>query len=80
MGVSSGRTSGARVVRAAGGSGRTSAAKLDELFAAQRYEYFKNNRQTLLPTISKHSDEIAELMKQGKSVEEAYGEVIKKYF
>jgi hypothetical protein len=80
MGVSSGRTSGTRVVRAASGSSRSSRAKLDELFAAQRYEYFKNNRQTLPPTISQHSDKILELMKQGKSVEEAYGEVIKKYF
>jgi hypothetical protein len=80
LGVSSGRTSGARVVRAGSGSGRTSAAKLDELFATQRYEYFKINRQTLPPTISKHSEEITDLMKQGKSVEEAFGEVIKKYF
>jgi hypothetical protein len=80
LGVSSGRASGPRVVRAGGGTGRTSAAKLDELFATQRYEYFKINRQTLPPTIAKHSEEITDLMKQGKSVEEAFGEVLKKYF
>lgn len=70
---------GARVVRASG-TPRTSAARLEEQFAAQRYEYFKNNRQTLPSTISEHSDEITTLMKQGKSVEEAFGEVLKKYF
>lgn len=69
----------ARVVRSAGG-GRTSAAKLHDQFAAQRYEYFKNNRQTLPPTIVEYSDEITDLMKQGKSVEDAFGEVVKKYF
>lgn len=69
---------GARVVRA--GTTRTSAAKLEEQFAAQRYEYFKNNRQSLPPTISEHTEEITALMKQGKSAEEAFGEVVKKYF
>lgn len=69
-----------RVVRTAGGSTRTSAAKLEEQFAAQRYEYFKNNRQSLPPTISEHTEEITELMKKGKSAEEAFNEVVKKYF
>jgi hypothetical protein len=81
IGVGSRTASGAtRAVRAGGASPRTSAAKLEDQFAAQRYEYFKNNRQTLPPAISEHSDEIAELMKQGKSVEEAFGEVVKKHF
>lgn len=70
-----------RVVRAGSGTGtRTSAAKLEEQFAAQRYEYYRNNRQSLPPTISQHTDEITQLMKQGKSAEEAFGEVLKKYF
>jgi hypothetical protein len=68
-----------RAVRSAGGT-RTTAAKLNEQFAAQRYEYFKNNRQTLPPAIAEHSSEITALMMQGKSVEEAFGEVVKKYF
>lgn len=71
----------ARVVRAGSGGGtRTSAAKLEEQFAAQRYEYYRNNRQSLPPTISEHTEEITALMKQGKSAEEAFGEVLKKYF
>jgi len=70
-----------RVARAGGGTGtRTSAAKLEEQYAAQRYEYYRNNRQALPPTISQHTDEITQLMKQGKSAEEAFGEVVKKYF
>lgn len=69
-----------RVVRASSGGTRTSAAKLEEQFAAQRYEYFKNNRQSLPPRISEYTEEITQLMKQGKSVEDAFGEVVKKYF
>ena len=69
-----------RVARAGTGGTRTSAAKLDEQFATQRYEYFRSNRQALPPRISDHSDEITELMKQGKTVEDAFGEVVKKYF
>ena len=69
-----------RVVRAGGTGTRTSAAKLEEQFAAQRYEYYRNNRQALPATISQHTDEITQLMKQGKTVEEAFGEVVKKYF
>ena len=68
-----------RVART-GSSSRTTAVKLNDQFATQRYEYFRNNRQSLPPTISEHSDEITELMKQGKSVEAAFDEVIKKYF
>ena len=69
-----------RVVRASGTGTRTSAAKLEEQFAAQRYEYYRNNRQMLPATISQHTEEITQLMKQGKSVEDAFGEVLKKYF
>lgn len=71
------RARATRVVRA---GSRTSTAKLHEQFASQRYEYFRNNRQTLPPAISEHSAEITELMTKGKSVEEAFGEVVKKYF
>lgn len=75
-------TGSVRAVRTGGNGsgGRVSAAKLHDQFAAQRYEYFKNNRQTLPPTISEYSDEITDLMKQGKSVEQAFDEVIGKYF
>ncbi|HJV76720.1 MAG TPA: hypothetical protein VJ654_21080 [Noviherbaspirillum sp.] len=70
-----------RTTRTAGtGTTRTSAAKLEEQFATQRYEYFKNNRKTLPANISAHTEEITELMKKGKPVEEAFTEIVKKYF
>lgn len=65
---------------AGGGTTRTSAAKLEEQFATQRYEYFRNNRKTLPANISAHTEEITELMKKGKPVEEAFTEIVKKYF
>lgn len=81
IGAASRPAARARVVRAGGGgSTRISAARLEEQFAAQRYEYFKNNRQSLPPAISEHTEEITELMKKGKSAEEAFTEVVKKYF
>jgi hypothetical protein len=81
-GVRPGAAPAARAPRAAAGSGstRTTAAQLNEQFAAQRYEYFRNHRTTLPTAISAHSDEITELMKNGKPVEEAFNEVVKKYF
>lgn len=81
IGAASRPAARARVVRAGGGgTTRISAARLEEQFAAQRYEYFKNNRQSLPPAISEHTEEITELMKKGKSAEEAFTEVVKKYF
>jgi hypothetical protein len=77
---SSGGTRTVRVTRAASGGTRTSAAKLTEQLAARRYEYFKEHRQSLPPTISKYSEEIMELMKTNISVEDAFSTVVKKYF
>jgi hypothetical protein len=76
-------TRGVRVARkAAGGTGETKTAKARQLdmYAAQRYEYFRNNRQSLPPTITEHTEEITELMMKGKSVEEAFGEIVSKYY
>jgi hypothetical protein len=70
----------ARVVSATNSAPRTNAARLEEQFAAQRYEYFKNNRSSLPADITKHTDEIAALMRLGKSAEEAFAETVKKYF
>lgn len=73
-----GRTStGTRV-----GSTRSSAAtvKAKDLVDAAKYEYFKNNRQTLPAGIEKYSDEIAGLMKNGLAAEDAFAEVIKRHF
>jgi hypothetical protein len=69
----------ARVVSATSAP-RTNAARLEEQFAAQRYEYFKNNRSSLPADITKHTDEIAALMRLGRSAEEAFAEAVKKYF
>jgi hypothetical protein len=68
-----------RAVRKGGAGTGTAAARLEEQFAAARYEYFRNHRATLPPNISEHTEEITELMKKGKSVEEAFAEVIEKY-
>lgn len=84
VGISSGAGSRtARVARTVSGGKRTTAtvaSKLTDQFAAQRYEYFKNNRQSLPPAISEHSDEIAEMMRRGTPVEQAFGEIVQKYF
>lgn len=71
---------GARVPRASGGVTRASAARLAEQHAAERYAYFKQNRDWLPATIAQHTEEIDELMKAGKSAEQAFDEVVKKYY
>jgi hypothetical protein len=77
-GAGGGRTTaGTRV-----GSTRSSAAtvKAKDLVDAAKYEYFKNNRQTLPAGIEKYSEEITGLMKNGISAEDAFAEVIKRHF
>lgn len=72
---------GGRTVKAARAGGtRVSAARLEEQFATARYEYYRNNRQSLPQGITGHTEEITALMKQGKSVEEAFDEIVRKYF
>ena len=74
------RARSASVSRKTGSTGtRTTAAKVEELFAAERYEYFKANREFLPASISKYSSEITALMKSGKTVAEAFDEVANKY-
>lgn len=69
-----------RVVKAASGPGKTAAARLDEQVAAARYAYFRANRASLPPRIAEYSGEIDQLLKKGRPVEEAFGEVVRKYF
>ena len=69
-----------RVVKSASGPTKTAAARLDEQVAAARYAYFRQNRASLPPRIAEYSGEIDQLLKKGKPVEEAFGEVVKKYF
>lgn len=66
------------------GSGTTrntsAAVKAKDLIDAEKYAYFKNNRQSLPAGIQAHSDEITEMMKKGMSAEEAFGDVVKRHF
>ncbi|MFZ6644910.1 hypothetical protein ACO0LO_04295 [Undibacterium sp. TJN25] len=75
-------SSGTRVTRSSSGATRntTAAVKAQDLVDAAKYDYFKNNRQTLPPTIGEHSAEITGLMKKGMSAEEAFNDVVKRYF
>lgn len=74
-------SAGGRTVKTTRATGtRASAAKLEEQCAAARYEYFRNNRSKLPAGIAGHTEEITDLMKQGKSVEDAFDEVVRKYF
>lgn len=58
----------------------TAAARAREAIDGEKYAYYKANRATLPEEINLHSDEISELMLQGKSAEQAFGEVIEKHF
>ena len=69
-----------RVVKSASGPTKTAAARLDEQVAAARYAYFRENRAALPPRIAEYSGEIDQLLRKGKPVEEAFNEVVKKYF
>lgn len=69
-----------RVVKSSSGPTKTAAARMDEQVAAARYAYFKANRASLPARIAEYSGEIDQLLKKGKPVEEAFDEVVKKYF
>jgi hypothetical protein len=51
-----------------------------EAVDGEKYAYFKANRHMLPDEINQHSDEISKLMLNGMSAEQAFGEVISKYF
>lgn len=71
---------GARTPRATGGTSRASVARMAEQKAAERYAYYKENRQWLPPTIAQHTAEIDEQMMAGKTAQEAFDEILKKYY
>ncbi len=71
---------GARVPRATGSGTRTSAARVAEQKAAERYAYYKENRQWLPPTIAQHTAEIDAQMIAGKTAQQAFDEILKKYY
>ena len=47
---------------------------------ADKYKYFKENRDFLPEGIQKYSSEISALMKEGKSAEAAFDAIVKQYF
>lgn len=73
------RTS-SRTTRARSPRGPSAATRAKDLVDTEKYEYFKANRNTLPDTIGEHSTEITTLMRSGMSAEQAFGEVLKKYF
>ncbi|MDB5776161.1 MAG: hypothetical protein JWP38_2294 [Herbaspirillum sp.] len=79
------RVAAGRVARAGNGAPRTprntTAVKAsNDLIDAEKYRYFKDNRDMLPPTIGKHSAQITELMKKGMAAEQAFDEVIKLHY
>lgn len=58
----------------------SAATRAKDLVDSEKYEYFKANRSTLPDTIGEHSTEITAMMRAGMSAEQAFGEVLKKYF
>lgn len=74
-------SAGGRVVSRSGGArGAAVAMKAKDLIDAARYDYFRNNRQTLPDGIGEHTAEITDLMLKGSSAEDAFGEVVKRHF
>ncbi len=47
---------------------------------AEKYQYFKNNRDYLPDGIQKHSEQISGLMRSGASAEDAFAAIIKQYY
>jgi hypothetical protein len=79
------RTTTGRVARAGTGVARgtrntAAVVKAKDLIDTEKYNYFKNNRETLPATIGEHAMQITDLMKDGKSAEEAFGEVLKLHY
>lgn len=58
----------------------TAASRALEQVTADKYEYFRNNRHLLPAEITKHSDEITQLMLKGRSAEQAFADVLEKHF
>lgn len=69
-----------RVARPSGTRAPSAAARAREQADSEKYAYFKTHRATLPDTIGEHSDEITTLMRNGMTAEQAFTEVLKKYF
>ena len=74
-------SAGTRATKTSSGAPRTtSAAAKAGAMDEEKYEYFKAHRQTLPPAIKEYSNEISELMKKGMTAEEAFNDVLTRYF
>jgi hypothetical protein len=69
-----------RAGRASSGRTTTATLKAKDLLDIEKYEYFKNHRQMLPPSIGEHSEEITELMIKGMSAQDAFADVVKRHF
>ncbi|WP_039786982.1 hypothetical protein [Herbaspirillum huttiense] len=58
----------------------SAATRAKDQVDGEKYAYFKANRHMLPDEINQHSDEISKLMLNGMSAEQAFGEIVKKYF
>ncbi|RXZ36717.1 hypothetical protein D9O50_09575 [Oxalobacteraceae bacterium CAVE-383] len=79
------RTASGRVARGGAGTARgtrntAAVVQAKDLIDTEKYNYFKNNRETLPATIGEHAMQITELMKDGKSAEEAFNEILKLHY
>ncbi|HEY9573359.1 MAG TPA: hypothetical protein VIR76_09585 [Pusillimonas sp.] len=79
--ISRARTSGTTSTRT-GGTSRSTTAPAVAVDAVERdkYEYFKNNRDYLPEGISKFSQEISQLMRDGMSAEKAFEQIVGQHF
>ena len=78
-------TTGTRVTRTSTGTvratrGSTLKSKAADLLNEEKYQYFKANASTMPEDIRTYSDEISGLMKAGMTAEQAFNDVIKRYF
>lgn len=68
-------STGVRVSRAT-----TAKAKASDAIDAEKYQYFKANAGTLPEDIRSYSQEISNLMKAGMTAEQAFNDVLNRYF
>ena len=58
----------------------TQASRTLDALNAEKYAYYKENRESLPKDISKHSDEVTEAMKNGLSAQDAFAQVVAKHY
>ena len=74
------RVAGAGTGTSSSSRGGSSLTKAKEQIAILKYDYYKNNRDSLPSDIRAHSEEITRMMEKGMSAEEAFGEASKLCF